>query len=274
MKLSLVISIEETGFDAVAMRGRWVDGIQTAAALGYEGVELAVRDPAQIDSEALRQIVGKAGLEVAAIGTGQAYLKDGLSLTSNDAGIRQRAIERTASHVRLAAAFGAPLILGLIRGRMTGTRQATDAIFAGALERLLAEVGRHQVRLLLEPINRYETDYLVTIDEAMAFIDRIGSPMLGVLADTFHMNIEEASIEEALRRCGPRLGHVHVADSNRRAPGLGHLDFTRILSVLKEVGYRRYLSAEILPFPDPEGAARVARQHLQRLLTAVGTHVQ
>lgn len=268
MKLSLVISVDDTGFDAVAVRGSWVDGLRMAAELGYDGVELAVRDPAEVDAEALQQAVRAAGLSVAALGTGQAYLKDGLSLTSDDAGIRRRAIERIGAHIRMAAALGAPVIIGLIRGRITGSRQATDARLGDALEQLLPVAERADVRLLIEPVNRYETDYLPTVGDVLEVIARIESPRLGVLADTFHMNIEEASIEQALRRCGGRLGHVHVADSNRHAPGWGHLDFAGILGVLKEVGYRGYLSAEILPLPDPAGAARQAVQHLRQLRDA------
>ncbi len=266
MKLSLVVSLEETSFDAVALRGRWVESIRTVGSLGYDGVELALRDPVQVDPGALARAVRSAGLQVAALGTGQAYLRDGLSLTSEDPGIRRQAIERIEAHLRLAASVDAPVIVGLIRGRLTGGRSATDARLVGSLEQLLPLAERVGVRLLVEPINRYETDYLATVDEVLEVIDRVPSPVLGVLADTFHMNIEEASIEGALRRCGSRLGHVHVADSNRQAPGRGHLDFASILSVLNTLGYHRYLSAEILPLPDPEEAARHAVQRLRSLL--------
>lgn len=266
MKLSLVISVEDTGFDAVAMRGRWEESIRMAAASGYDGVEIAVRDPARIDAATLDRVVREAGVAVAAIGTGQAYLHDGLSLTSDDAGIRRRAIERMAAHVRFAALFGAPVIVGLVRGRLAGDRTTTDQRLIAALKELLQHASQHNVRLLLEPINRYETDYLTTVEEALEVIGRIDSPLVSVLADTFHMNIEEVSMEQALRRAGSRLGHLHVADSNRRAPGWGHLDFAGILAVLKEVGYRGYLSAEILPLPDPAGAAKQAVQHLRQLL--------
>ncbi|MBI2202134.1 MAG: sugar phosphate isomerase/epimerase, partial [Armatimonadetes bacterium] len=163
----------------------------------------------------------------------------------------------------------APVIVGLIRGRITRDRAATDARFIEALSRLLPGAERSDVRLLIEPINRYETDYLNTIGETLEIIDRVGSARIRVLADTFHMNIEERSIEDALRACGRRLGHVHVADSNREAPGFGHLDFAGILSVLDEVGYSGFLSAEIVPIPDPGSAARQTVQHLKSLLTAV-----
>ncbi len=266
MKLSLVVSITESSFEAVALRGDWGESIRTVGALGYDGVELALRDPGLINPTALVQAVHSAGLTVAAVGTGQAFLQEGLSLTSEDSNIRRGAVERVERQVVFASMFGAPVILGLICGRLGGTRSATDTRFVNALEQLLPYADRHRVRLLVEPVNRYETDYLTTIDQALAVIERVRSSGLGVVADTFHMNIEEASIESALVRAAPYLGHVHVADSNRQAPGNGHLDFSRIIAVLTDVGYRGYLSAEILPLPDPASAAAQSLQYLQPLL--------
>lgn len=269
MKLALAISIEDTAFNAVAVRGQWEEGARMAASLGYDAVELAVRDPAMIDHDAVHRVIRDSGLAVAAIGTGQAYLKDGLSFSSEDAGIRARALERIAAHVQLAAEFGAPTIVGLIRGRVARDRATTDARFLEALRNVLALVERGEGRLLIEPINRYETDYLNTAGEVLQIIERVGSSRIQVLADTFHMNIEEQSIEDALRACGRRLGHVHVADSNRQAPGRGHLDFAGMLSVLDKIGYTGYLSAEIVPVPDPGSAARRTVQHLKSLLSVV-----
>ncbi|TMJ00764.1 MAG: sugar phosphate isomerase/epimerase [Bacillati bacterium ANGP1] len=250
------------------MRGSWREALRTAADLGYDGVELAVRDPSQVDAEAVLRTVRDAGLAVPAIGTGQAYLKDGLSLSHPDEGIRARAIERLETHIRIATVFGAAVIVGLLRGRITGDRAATEARLSGALRRILPLAEREKIPVVFEPVNRYETDFLVTMDEVLDLINRLASPALGILADTFHMNIEEASIESSLRRARPRLRHVHVADSNRHAPGWGHLDFPALVRVLRELGYTGYLSAEILPRPDPVSAARQAIAHLRPLLSA------
>ena len=268
MRLSLVISTEETGFDAVAMRGTWQDAVRTAAALGYDGVELAVRDASRLDPAVVTFVVREAGINVPAIGTGQAYLADGLSLAHPDNDIRARASARVAAAIHLAAPLGAAVIVGLLRGRISGDRAVTDQRLIESMRALLPIAEQRKVPILFEPINRYETDYLPTVEAVLEVIHRMGSPLLGVLADTFHMNIEEASIEESLRRAGPRLRHVHVADSNRLAPGWGHLDFSRILSVLRQIDYRGYLSAEILPHPNPQAAARQAVEHLRALPSA------
>jgi 5-keto-L-gluconate epimerase len=121
----------------------------------------------------------------------------------------------------------------------------------------------HGVRLALEPINRYETDLVNTINQGMALIERVGADSLGLLPDTFHMNIEEASIEKSLRRAASQIFHFHVADSNRWYPGAGHLDFSHILSILKDINYPGWVSAETLPHPDTMTAAEQGLAHLR-----------
>ncbi len=270
MQLALVISVEETGFDAVAMRGGWAESIRTAAELGYDGVELAVRDPRAINEQAVARALRDGRLQVPAVGTGQAFLADGLSLSHPDEGLRARAIERVEAHIEFAARLGAAVILGLIRGRVTDDRPSTEARLAASLHPLLRAAKREGVWLLIEPINRYETDFLTTVGETLEFIEDLGAQRLGLLADTFHMNIEEVSIEASLRAAGSRLRHVHAADSNRHAPGWGHLDFAAVLATLQAISYRGWLSAEILPRPDPLAAATQTVWYLRPLLAAIG----
>lgn len=272
MKLALVVSVEETTFDAVAVKGGWLEGISMAAALGYDGVELAIRDPGAVDVRAIERAVREAGLSTPAIGTGQAFLRDGLSLSDPDEGIRARAIERMEAHIHLAAQFGAAVIVGLLRGRIAGGGGAARGRLDRSLQRLLPIAEREKVPILIEPINRYETDFLLTIGEVVTLVERLGSPALGVLADTFHMNIEEASMAEALAQATERLRHVHIADSNRLAPGWGHLDFASIIRTLEDITYAGWLSAEILPRPDPRAAALQAVSHLRPLLGRQAHH--
>jgi sugar phosphate isomerase/epimerase len=266
MKLSLVVSVEDTAFDAVAMRGGWESAVARMAALGFDGVELAIRDPAQIDVGYLDAVVRGAGVIVPALGTGQAYLRDGLSLSHPDPQVRRSCAERLASHVQTAARLGSLVIIGLVRGRIEGGVEATTARFRDGLAPVLDHAAAAGVRVVIEPINRYETDFLTTVEDTLAFVERTGAPHLGLLPDTFHMNIEETVIEDALALAAPRLWHVHVADSNRRAPGLGHLDFRAILVTLDRIGYTGFLSGEILPKPTPEEAARQMLQTLRPLL--------
>ncbi len=273
MPLALVVSLEATAFDAVAMQDGWA-ALERVAALGYDGVELAIRDPGEVEGARLADRCAHLALPVVALGTGQAYLREGLALAAAEEGVRRAAGERLLQHVRLASVLnavpGAPpagvqVIVGLIRGRAGEAKIQAERRLQEGLRPVLEAAAEAGVGVVLEPVNRYESDWLNTLEETTALIERIGHPRLGLLADTFHMNIEETSIEESLRSSARHLRHVHVADSNRRPPGLGHLNFRRILQVLREVGYDGYLSAETLPYPDAEGAARETVTYLRSL---------
>jgi sugar phosphate isomerase/epimerase len=266
MRLSLVVSTQPAHFEAVAFKGDFARRFEQVARLGYDGVELAVRDPALIDVNALEAAVARCGLAVPAIGTGQAWGEERLSLTDSSPDVRAAALGRLKSHLRLAARFQAVTIVGLIRGVTPlgiGRPQALTWL-ADAVRDCAEAASRLGLQLVIEPINRYETDLVNTVDEGLALVDRIGADNVGLLLDTFHMNIEEPSIEASLRRAGPRITHLHAADSNRRYPGAGHLDFQRILSTLRvELNYQGWISAEILPEPEAETAAERALGHLR-----------
>jgi len=124
---------------------------------------------------------------------------------------------------------------------------------------------KYNIGLTLEPVNRYESNFINTLNEGIEFIKRADASNLGLLADTFHMNIEEVSIYDSIIQAKDYLTHVHFADSNRWAPGCGHLDFTKIVHTLKKIGYQGYVSAEILPLPDPDTAARITAETLNKL---------
>jgi sugar phosphate isomerase/epimerase len=126
----------------------------------------------------------------------------------------------------------------------------------------LRECAAHRpsVRLALEPLNRYESRLIHTVEDAVSVLDRVGAENLGILFDTFHANIEEISIRDAIHRAGDRLVHVHLADSNRFVPGYGHLDFAEVWRSLDDVGYDRALVLEPLPRPSTEALLQAGRR--------------
>ena len=266
VKLALVISVQKTQFGAISYHDDLEESIRRAKDLGYDGVELAVRNPAEVDAIAIKALLDKYKLGVPAIGTGQAYVDEGLSFTDPDENIRRQAIERIKSHVRFAKRFGAGVIIGLIRG--TVAKGSDKNVAYGRMEACLKEclqyAAAEQTKIHLEPLNRYETQLINTLDEGIALVDRVGG--LKLLADTFHMNIEEPDICRSLRRAKPCLGHVHFADSNRWPPGQGHLDFAEILATLRDIGYDGYISMEMLPKPTAENAAQLAITHMQAII--------
>jgi len=268
MKLAYTISASPTRFAAVAQGRGAAASIRYLAGLGYQGVELAIRDPAAVNVDEIAEAVRRAGIIVPAIGTGQAYLEEGLALTAPDPSLRERTVARLEAQLPVAARLGALLIIGLIHGPIlpdSGRERATEWLIAG-LARLSRLAAEHGVRIVIEPINRYESNWLNTVDEVMALIVRLGAENVGVLPDTFHMNIEEREIAEAIARAGPRLWHLHVADSNRRAPGAGHLAFGTIIAQLRALDYGGVVSAEILQDPSFESAAAQTITLLRPLL--------
>jgi sugar phosphate isomerase/epimerase len=241
MKKSIVVSAQPTKFSALAFKENLKDSIKKVADLGFDGAELAVRNPKDLKVEDVIEIIKENNLEVPAIGTGQAYGEEGLSFSDPDEAIRKMAVERINNQIIFASHFNAQVIIGLIRG-------------------IIYNIG-----LTLEPVNRYEGNFINTLNEGIEFIKRVGAPNLGLLADTFHMNIEEVSIYDSIIQAKNYITHVHFADSNRWAPGCGHLDFRKVVETLKKINYQGYVSAEILPLPDSDSCARLTAETLDKL---------
>lgn len=263
MKLGIVISTNLTRFSALIQGKNLEQSIKKSAQMGYDGVELAVRDPALVDAVQLKKKIKSAGLEVPAIGTGQAFLEEGLSFTDGRRTVRNNAVARIKSHVRFASGFKAGVIIGLIRGR--GGEEPGNV--NGFLAESLAEFAlKNGVELFIEPLNRYETRLVNTVDDGIRLINQLKYKNLKLLIDTFHMNIEEVSLYASIVKAAPFLGHVHFADSNRRPPGCGHLRFIDIIRILRSIGYDRYLSMEIQPWPTPDEAARMSINHIKSIM--------
>jgi sugar phosphate isomerase/epimerase len=126
---------------------------------------------------------------------------------------------------------------------------------AESLTELLESAALHGVKLYLEPLNRYEIDTLNRVDQSLEFMAQYGLNSLELLLDTFHMNIEERRLEQAISLAGAKIGHIHITDSNRLAPGQGHLDYDRIIAAIKQTGYDKFLSIEALPLPSSVACA-------------------
>jgi sugar phosphate isomerase/epimerase len=260
VKTAIVVSLAPTSFEALALSSDVTRAFDLAAECGFDGVEIAVRDPDLVSGPALARLARDHGLEIVAIGTGQAYLAEGLSLTHAAQRVRRATVELLKKQLDLGRALGAQVIIGLIRGTAAGkdeVQPALDRLREGlhTLEGHARAIGAPG--LLLEPINRYETRLLNSVPEAVSFLAGTGWDSVRILADTFHMNIEDRDPVASLELAGSRLGHVHLADSNRWAPGQGHLDFGPLFALLEKMRYSGYLSAEILPLPSPEEAVRL-----------------
>ena len=238
------------------------DGITAACAaaarIGFHGLEVFPHTAAGVPVDELRTGLDDHGLALAAVGTGAGGVVHGLSLADPDAAGRRRAVDYVRAVIELAAPFGAPAIVGSIQGRSAPGEERGEAL--ARLVDSIAQLGEAAAaadgRLVLEPLNRYETDLCNTLAHGGEVIERTGSDRVGVLADLFHMNIEETDIAASLVAAAPHLCHIHFVDSNRRPAGCGHLSYGPIAAAVRAAGYRGWAAVEAFPWPDPEAAAR------------------
>ncbi len=228
-----------------------------AAELGFDAIEVFAPGPDALSREMMQRVLNETRLKLAAVGTGAGWVIHKLTLTSADRGVRQRAMEFIKSMIDCGSPHGAPAIIGSMQGRFgdgVSREQAWSWLRSG-----LDELGRYArqrgVALLYEPLNRFETNLCHTVEAGVELLASIDTDGVRLLADFFHMNIEEADIPAAIRSGGAAIGHVHFVDSNRRPVGCGHLDVVAAVRALREIGYSGYLSAEALPWPDSQSAA-------------------
>jgi sugar phosphate isomerase/epimerase len=267
MKKGIMICGPDVAHGPLALiSGSFEEKVRKAAQLGFEGIELMVRDPAGLDWLHVKSVLRSANLEVPQIVTGELYGADGLCLVTADTGLYQRTEKRLHSVIDLAAYLGTMINLGRTRGRLDFLGNIPNAwdIAVDRMKKLGEYAAEKQVKITLEPLNRYESDFILNAGEGIRFIQAVGLDNLGLMLDLFHMNIEEARIEDGLRIAGDRLWHIHLADSNRRYPGSGHIQYKPIFATLKELDYQGYISAELLPLPDPDTAAQKTIEFLLR----------
>lgn len=243
------------------------DGCAKAASFGFDAVEVFPPSADDLDAHTLKHLLEQHRLKLAAVGTGAGWVVHKLRLTDPDATVRGRARHFISAIVDLAGKLGAPAIIGSMQGRVENgvTRAQSLAWMTEALEQLAPRAHIYGVPLLLEPLNRYETNLFNTVDDTVSYLGSLRTRNVKLLCDCFHMNIEEVSIAGSLRQAASWVGHVHLADSNRRAAGLGHTPFQEMGQALRDIRYEGYLSAEVLPLPDADTAARQTISAVQQL---------
>jgi len=223
---------------------------------GFTGVELAIAYPDDVNASKLLSSIESRGLVATSIATGQAFGRDGISLSSLDPDIRKRAVEIVKGHVNLSVETGMPNItIGLIRGKIgDDDRDRVYDALINAMDVCANYSYNKGVRLQVEPINHNETDLLNTVSETIQFLAELGNPEnLGILYDTYHSDIDENGCEtEAIAAAGSRLFNVHFADSGRQLPGYGTIDFSRTYEAVKKTGYSGPFALESMVTPSLE----------------------
>lgn len=263
MKLSIVIADTNALPSAFVVYRGFEECIPKAAQLGFQGVELALKRADEINAPRLQRLLDNNGIEISSISTGQVYADGGLMLTEDDPSKRKEITSIFKDLIDLAEYFGKQINIGRVRGKIENrTVEDVEDLFVEVTRELCAYAQNKNVTLLLEPVNRYETDFINSVEEGVALIKKVGMPNLMIMADVFHMNIEDKTIINELVKNIRFINYIHLADSNRLAPGQGHIDFQGIFSKLLETGFDGWVSAEILPKPTPDIAAKQAASFL------------
>lgn len=223
--------------------------LSTIRSHGFDGVEVSLIHTQQFEANAIR----KALLEHDLACTVCSVFPSELSLITEDAATRSRALTHLKDCIKLTADAGAELIAGPLYspvGYLPGRRRTKEEWkwAVDAYEQVGPVLDEHSVELCIEPLNRFETYFLNTTADAVALCSEVNHSKIGILWDTFHSNIEEKSLAQALRQAGPYLKHVHTSENDRGIPGTGHVDWRGVFSVLKELNYQRWLTIESFGF--------------------------
>jgi sugar phosphate isomerase/epimerase len=224
---------------------------------GYDGVEF-VGEPTKMDTGLIKELLKKHSISASTI---CAIYNAERDLVSSDRQIRKHAVDYIKNCIDFASEIGAHGI-SLTPTACMKIYPETDreTEYSWAVEGIKESgiyAGEKGVRLTVEPWNRYENYFINRLEQSLELVNRVNLPNVGCMGDTYHMNIEETDIADAIRMAGDKLYHLHIADSNRAAPGRGHIDFQPIAQALRDIKYSGYLTMELLPpFADPFNGTR------------------
>jgi D-psicose/D-tagatose/L-ribulose 3-epimerase len=216
------------------------DLARRVAELGFDILEICIEDPQRVSASVMREAAQAADVGVSVCG---AFGPD-RDVSHEEADMRRRGVEYLRTCIDLAAAIGSPHVAGPMYSATGKTRllpedeREQQRRWAAESLRAAGEyAGEQGVALAIEPLNRFETDLINTVEQGLDLCDRIGLDNVGLLLDTFHMNIEEKSIPHAIRRAGARLRHFHACENDRGAPGSGHVEWGPVLEALRDTGF-------------------------------------
>ncbi len=264
MKLSVAIAAENASSDAFVVFRGIESSIKKASLLGYDGVELALKNPKEISKSNLKSILIKHKMEVSAISSGQVWAARKLCFTEEDKEKRAELKNTFCQFIDLASDFGQLVNIGRTRGSIGNKNpELAKQLFLDMAGDLSDYASKRGVKLILEPVNRYEIDFVNNLDQCVEMIKLVNKENFTMMPDVFHMNIEDSKIGEALIKHSKYIDYIHFASSNRIGVGEGHLNWNEIFNALDQISYDGWTTVEILPYPTPEIAAKTSIDFLK-----------
>ena len=219
---------------------RTLDLIDKVRAIGFDLIEICVEDPDTIDVAAIRARAAVADVAVTICGA----FGPARDMSSEVGQVRKAALDYLKRCIDYAAELGSPFVSGPMYAAVGETRMLDEAArreqwrrAVASLEAAAAYAQSKGVKLAIEPLNRFETDLVNTVEQGLRLIREIAADNVGLLLDTFHMNIEEKDIPAAIRRASGRIVEFHASSNDRGAPGEDHLPWRAIAGALADVGY-------------------------------------
>ncbi|MDF2614191.1 MAG: Xylose isomerase protein barrel [Clostridia bacterium] len=273
MKLCYQVATPDVAIapSVTAFQGDLDVSLDTLGELGFDGVEFMTLNPKELNWGQIEKLLSKNNLDLVLVCTGEIFGQEKLTFMDPDQAVRQQAIKRVKEIMDFAAYFGANINIGRVRGGFVDTLPRALS-YEYALEGFtrLAEHGqRKNVKVAIEPVTYLQTNFINTAEEAIRICKEVGSDMLKIMLDIFHVNIEEKDIYQTIIDSKDYTIHMHLADNNRRYPGTCGLDFRKILTTLKETGYDGPVCTEIYQLPNQLEAAQGTALHLRPILNSL-----
>lgn len=250
------------------LSGTFEERLQKAAAYGYGGIELVTSNPSKLDFASIKGLLEKYSLKAAAIASGCIANQRGLTLVSANKGTSEAAEALLHEMIDFASAVGAPVVtIGSFCGRSeyVGSRENATSMLMPILKRADDYVNGRKVSIALEALSPVKFDFLCPTKEAVDIISAGSFKNIGLLLDTFHMDLNHDDIYQTIADNASILCHVHIADTERLPAGLGSFDFLTLEKALKAIGYTGWQSAELARKDEPDENARTTARHIQNL---------
>ena len=239
------LSIQLTLPEKYRVDEHFAEVLRTLHGLDFSGVELNIVQPEQIDPDDLRDYLNGYGLPMNMFATGATAKALELSLSSPDESLRRRSVDKCLEFIEFARLFGAGVIVGFLKGGAGPDREQRRESFRTSLLEVASSALENKVALLIEATNRYESAVANSLDDTYDLVSSASNnPLVRILPDTFHMNIEEKDQFGSLKRYAAYYDSMHISDNNRYFPGFGAIRFAEFFNFLADSGYSGGLAIE------------------------------
>lgn len=264
VKFAYAFQTTETKKQLLSAKGDPEEVMKKLADIGYDAVELLVRDPKKSEFGHLMKIMERNNLETASLGTGPMAADDGLAFCSADNTIRKEAVKRIFELIRWSAEFRSTINIGKLRGNIDeNNHEESWKFMTHSFETVLEEAHKYDVKILIEPQNETQINSLNTTGETIEFIDKLDSSHLGVMLDLFHLESEDKTNAELIKDVSHKLGYIHLSDSERAVPGQGVFNIREFINIINDINKELFVGLEIKQEDNQVETANTAYQVLK-----------